>query len=140
MLTEKQIELLASRCKFCQQLAEEEFLPLFCHLCLNESVECQLRETYPEHVYIEVPFFSPLPPQLADQFVVMLWLIYEKTDRTVASWQGVFSVNKSAGEQTLAEKFSNYARQVVPQFARIRDLICAKVSTLYFKTPPLANL
>lgn len=34
-MTDKQLDLLATRCCFCEELAENEFLPLFCHLCLG---------------------------------------------------------------------------------------------------------
>lgn len=125
------------RCKSCEQLAENEFLPLFCHLCLSKEAELLPKENHlPQHSYIDVPFFAPLPSQLKDQFVLMLWLTYENSDCTVATWHGVFSVTKTQPGATLAEKFTNYARTILPQFDRIRDLICAKVSVASFKTLP----
>ncbi|MCS7020037.1 MAG: hypothetical protein RMJ87_13185 [Cytophagales bacterium] len=94
------------------------------------------KQQIPAHTYIEVPFFSPLPRQLKEQFILMLWLVYEKTDQTIGTWQGVFSVTKAQGGNTLAEKFTNYARTVLPHFACIKDLICAKVPVESFKTLP----
>lgn len=138
MMTDKQIDVLSMRCSFCERLAESEFITLFCQSCMTfDQAELPPAEkSLPHHRYIEVPFYSPLPPQLKEQFVLMLWLIYETKDNTVATWHGVFSVNKAHGGATLAEKFTNYARMVVPQFERIKDLICAKTSVDSFKTLP----
>lgn len=137
MMTDKQIDILSTRCTFCEKLSESEFIPMFCTLCTREEPQAEPQEkSLPHHSYIEVPFYSPLPAQLKEQFVLMLWLIYEMKDGTVAPWQGVFSVNKTHGGVTLAEKFTNYARAVVPQFERIKDLICAKAPLASFKTLP----
>jgi hypothetical protein len=136
-MTDQQIDVLAMRCTSCEQLAENEFLPLFCHLCISKEAELLPKENcLPEHSYIDIPFFTPLPSQLNDQFVLMLWLIYENKDRTVATWHGVFSVTRTQPGSTLAEKFTNYARTVLPQFEKVKDVICAKVSIASFKTLP----
>ena len=136
-MTDEQIDVLAMRCKSCEQLAENEFLPLFCHLCLSRETDLPAQEHYlPEHKYIDVPFFAPLPSQLKERFVLMLWLIYENTDQTVATWHGAFSVTCTQPGYTLAEKFTTYARTVIPRFKQIKDLICAKVSVASFKTLP----
>lgn len=136
-MTDQEIDVLAMRCKTCEQLAENEFLPLFCHLCLSKETELLPKENHlPQHSYIDVPFFAPLPSQLKERFILMLWLIYENKDRTIATWHGVFSVTYTQPGTTLAEKFTNYARKILPQFERIKDLICAKVSATSFKTLP----
>ncbi len=131
------MDVLSTPCKSCEQLAENEFLPLFCHFCLSRESELVAQETsLPQHSYIDVPFYAPLPSQLNEQFVLMLWLTYETQERTIATWHGVFSVTKTQPGATLAEKFTNYARIVIPQFNRVKDLICAKVSVASFKTLP----
>lgn len=125
------------RCKSCEQLAENEFLPLFCHLCLSREAELISKEkSLPEHSYIDVPFYAPLPSQLNEQFILMLWLTYENSDHTVATWHGVFSVTRTQPVSTLAEQFTKYARTVLPHFEKVRDLICSKVSVTSFKTLP----